>query len=327
MSVSQRARQSAMIASTFPEPGIVTGNPVDNVVKAAELKEPLHHEELYFQGGHVVLALGPRPTLFRVQRAMLVNQSEVFRNMLEAPSLSEDEPKNFEDSSDETTIFLPDDPEEFACVLKVYYQNILTPLPEKPDFDFITGVLRVSSKHHFHRASEWALGTLRADWARTSSVWIAHCSNPTPPPGLAQDALKLIVTSRSTGSTEFLPTAFYFLCVFDNWGNVTPGGPTLTQDDFIILLKGSRCLTRTWGTSRAQRGGINIYGSSQATYEAQWWKEFVGNNTTITTVLKAMGLIEEGEVQKQEQGVQAVQAQVQAQAVYDDWYDDGDDYD
>ncbi|KDQ13146.1 hypothetical protein BOTBODRAFT_33759 [Botryobasidium botryosum FD-172 SS1] len=270
-----------------PDPS--SSMPAD-LVKKGGMPNAQRHEELYFEGDHIVLALGPRPTLFRVQRAMLVIQSETFRDMLEIPPPREGGVgSSVEGSSDDNPIFLPDDPEEFACALKVYYQHMLTPLPEKPDFDFIMGVLRIASKYNFKRASEWALGTLRADWARTSSTWTGYLTNPTPPPGLAQNALKLILASRSTGSTEFLPTAFYFLCVFDNWGNVTPGdGPTLAQDDFIILLKGSRCLTRAWGTWRAQRQ--SQYGSNNtASYEAQWWKDFVGNNSTITTVFQSMG--------------------------------------
>jgi len=174
-------------------------------------------------------------------------------------------------------------------VLKVYYHNFVgTPLPEKPAFDFIMGVLRISSKYYFHRASEWALGILRADWARTSPTWLGYLSNQTPPSDLTQNALKLILASRITGSTEFLPAAFYLLCVFDNWYTETPGGLALTRDDFIILLKGSRCLIHSWGCSRAQRQKRDD--NSYPSYVSpQWWREFIGNNDTIATVLKAMG--------------------------------------
>ncbi|KDQ13147.1 hypothetical protein BOTBODRAFT_396619 [Botryobasidium botryosum FD-172 SS1] len=256
-------------------------------LKEVVVRDAKRHEELYFEGGHVVLALGPIPTLLRVQRAMLVTQSEIFRDMLGIPLPREDGSEtSVEGLSDDNPVFLPDDPKEFACAVKVYYQHMLTPLPEKPDFDFVMGVLRIASKYYFHRASEWAFGTLRADWARTSSTWQGHLTNPTPPPDLGQNALKLILASRIAGSTEFLPVAFYFLCVFDNWSNVAPGDPMLSQDDFIILLKGSRCLTKTWGSWRSQR---QLEYGYIPEYEAQWWKEFIADNTTITAVLPSMG--------------------------------------
>lgn len=56
---------------------------------------------------------------------MLVNHSEIFRDMfMLPPSPSTDALIRPEGSSDDTPIVLPDDPEEFACVLKVLYDGM-----------------------------------------------------------------------------------------------------------------------------------------------------------------------------------------------------------
>jgi len=83
--------------------------------------------------------------------------------MLEIPQSGRGDP---EGSSDSNPIHLPDDPDDFACLLKFYYRHFLvTPLPKKPPFAFIMSVWRVSSKYFFHKASEWTLELLRDEWA------------------------------------------------------------------------------------------------------------------------------------------------------------------
>ena len=75
----------------------------------------------YFEGDHIVLSLGPARALFRIQRTILVTQSETFRDMFRLPR-----PKvgDAEGMSDDNPIHLPDDPEHFAGVLSVYYGEL-----------------------------------------------------------------------------------------------------------------------------------------------------------------------------------------------------------
>ncbi|KDQ13152.1 hypothetical protein BOTBODRAFT_33765 [Botryobasidium botryosum FD-172 SS1] len=257
--------------------------PVRQKVPDGVTQGPLRHEELYFDGEHITLALGPRPTLFRVLRSLLVTQSDAFRDMLGIPQPGDETP---EGSSDTNPVHLPDDPDDFACLLKFYYQHFLvTSLSKKPPCAFVLSVWRVSSKYLFHKASEWALEHLRDEWLE-----IPH---KTPATGqTTRDALLLILTSRSVGSTEFLPSAFYHLCALqpDDWDTsfVSEGCQGLARSDLVLLAKGSRAWTLAWGVWCMKRRDfyVNVTSSSAALQSS---KDFLSDQSVVRGVLEAMG--------------------------------------
>jgi len=259
-------------------------------------KGPSRHEELYFEGDPVVLALGTQPILLRVFRSTLSSHSDVFRDMFSLPSNAE---IGAEGTTDENPIFLPDDPEAFVYVLKLYHYSVVKPSITPPDFATAIGALRVASKYQFQDAQKWCIEFFQNSWSLKSSIWLSYLSNPTPK--LAQDALDLIGVSRETGLTEFLSPSFYFLCVFGKI-DCTPSNCTiLSHCDLSALLKGSRRLAQRWGTwcyneCGQNRGkeinykGILYYPERQLLDEASLWKLLVEDEGVIGDVISAMGL-------------------------------------
>ncbi|KDQ13715.1 hypothetical protein BOTBODRAFT_366169 [Botryobasidium botryosum FD-172 SS1] len=257
---------------------------------------PVRHDELYFEGGHVVLAMGPRPTLFRVQQAMLANHSEIFRDMFAIGQPCPDYPR--EGCSDDKPIPLPDDPEEFSCVLKVLYDGTRLSLGPSPGFDFLIRTLRIASKYRFTHVCEWALRELRRDWGDPLSG-----ARPTSGDELHRQALQLIRVSREAGITELLPSAFCSLCTL-RWRTVSV--PTthesLSPEDTIALMRGVQHLGSLWNTWIWDRGEAYTMGhgyvnsvhsraiSRSIMFDESEWVRFTSNAATIKGLLSAMSL-------------------------------------
>ncbi|KDQ07642.1 hypothetical protein BOTBODRAFT_38628 [Botryobasidium botryosum FD-172 SS1] len=195
----------------------------------------------YFEGDHVVLSLGPKPSLFRVQRAILAKYSATFQDMFTLPPPVD---KAAEGSSDDNPIRLPDDPEHFAGVLRVYYGAILMPHPPILTVEYITGVLRVASKYDFALAVEWAWSNIRASWSWMVKPWLDALG--TPSQCFLKEAIMLINMCHELHDHAYLGPAFYLLCVDEKWygEKLVYGG--LRPDDMLLLLKGSRSLYRLW---------------------------------------------------------------------------------
>jgi len=293
---------------------------------------PLRHQELYIEGDFVVLALGPRPILLRVPRSTLTTHSEIFRDMFSLPESNDG--VGTEGTTDQNPISLPDDPEAFIFVLKLYHHSILRPPITLPNFTTVVGALRVSSKYQFTEAQEWGREFLRNSWSLTSTSWQGHLSLPRPThsssvrDALAQNALELIGVSRETGIDEFLPAAFYYLCIFGDVECAPTSNAVLSHRDLFALLKGARTLIRSWGvwisnkkctsieaatTQSMSPKKVRKQGRHYCSYcgayhfpegdnetpeeapippvnEEQEWKQFVLSDATIKSVLSSMEL-------------------------------------
>ncbi|KDQ08588.1 hypothetical protein BOTBODRAFT_37743 [Botryobasidium botryosum FD-172 SS1] len=234
-----------------------TDPPLAEAVQADE--GPLRHPELYIAGDFVVLALGPRPILLRVSRAMLTTHSEIFRDMFGLPKSNDGTAGTVEGTTDENPIFLPDDPDAFIYVLKLYHHNMLKPPIQPPSFATALGVLRVSSKYQFQETLKWGRDFLRETWSLKSLIWQGYLNQPRPPPNSpacdaqTQNALELIRVSRETGIKEFISPAFYYLCVSGGAGCASSSSTILSHHDLFALLEGARTLTRSWGTWISQK--------------------------------------------------------------------------
>ncbi|KDQ08590.1 hypothetical protein BOTBODRAFT_561708 [Botryobasidium botryosum FD-172 SS1] len=225
---------------------------------------PVRDSEFYFEGGLVVLALGPRPTLFRILRSILKTNSKIFRDMFDLPPAD-----NMEGGTDENPIHLPDDPAAFAVILRHFHPATSYSYP-MPEFDLVLEVLRVATKYEFERARNWARRQLRHTWGRSSPKRLGFLSAPTRE--LTQNAIKLTEVARVTRSGDFIPLALYFLCAVDDMDWMIAGDTTLSQADTSMLWKGSRCLLRAWG--RAERPE---------------WSVFLRSDETTNEVLLSMG--------------------------------------
>jgi len=239
-----------------------------------------HHPYCYFSGGHVVLlvSLGSKsPVLFRVQRAVLMH-SEIFQHMFDIPPSSSNA---IEGSTDDNPIKLEDDPEHFAGVLSVYYGSILAPIPQNSGTPFVIGVLRVASKYEFIQAREWALQKLRVDWSFATMQVSDSLTNIQE--GTVSDATEVIRVSHDLKINEFLGPALYLLCVAQR--NPWSSGlySSLSLEDAVRLLQGTRHFYQSWGAQEASPQ--NKFWNGPA-----GWLRFVTSRNTINAVLTGMAL-------------------------------------
>lgn len=107
--------------SVAPTPATAPAVPDPAPASSPQSNGPVRHRHCYFDGDHVVLALGPgpQPSLFRIQRTILTYNSMDFYEMFEGPFESA-----IPGSSDDNPVRLPDDPTLFAGVLSVYYGDV-----------------------------------------------------------------------------------------------------------------------------------------------------------------------------------------------------------
>jgi len=285
--------------------------PNSNKLTACGLK---HWPNCYFDDSYVVLALGHDGFLFRIYRSILIDYSQMFRDMLES---STPEGSLIEGASVDCPIKLPDDdPEHFAGVLSIYYGPVLIPRPEKPSFEYTTGVFRLASKYKFTLAIDWAADMLRVDWSPKSNSWLRTLANP------SQDdigrAIALINVCRETNVDEFLGCAFYLLCAEETCGDDSLMYEPLQKADIIVLMRGSRKLCRLYA-EQAQQGRLTSFSmnsdttkSTASPFGSPWspipnqtglglgtprtWETFICDPITIRSVFSFLELDIPGEV-------------------------------
>ncbi|KDQ09501.1 hypothetical protein BOTBODRAFT_69061 [Botryobasidium botryosum FD-172 SS1] len=241
-----------------------------------------HYPNRYFEGDYVILSLGPKPYLFRVQRNILAKYSGTFRDMF---SLPPPEGGTAEGSSDDNPIRLPDDPDHFAGVLSVYHGTVLMPYPCDLSFDYVTSVLRVASKYEFTLAVEWAWSKLSETWSWRARPWLAAL--PQPSRVNLRQAIALIGVSRELDDRRLLGSAFYMLCVDQKWSGEESVYGAMQPADVFLLLKITRKISRLWVEKCAAQA---VSSALQPVNSTQGWLAFIQDLSTITAIHHDMGL-------------------------------------
>ncbi|KDQ07626.1 hypothetical protein BOTBODRAFT_180496 [Botryobasidium botryosum FD-172 SS1] len=260
----------------------------------------------YFEGGHVILCLGPKSSLFRVQRSVLAKYSATFGDMF---SLPPPEGSTAEGSSDDNPIHLPDDPDHFAGVLSIYYGTVLMPHPSDLTFEYVTGVLHVAHKYEFALAIEWAWSNLSARWSWQAEPWRTALSKLSQTD--VKRAVALVRISYELDNNRLLGSAFYLLCIDEKWSGDERVYGEMGSEDLHLLLKATRKLYSLWAEkSRAPpapsavgASPLELFGTPQpavvgspSAYAAvpsspqDAWQTFIRDSSTISAIFEVLGL-------------------------------------
>ncbi|KDQ07644.1 hypothetical protein BOTBODRAFT_70267 [Botryobasidium botryosum FD-172 SS1] len=282
-----------------PIPTLSTQNsPRPTSTKLSE-HEHSHYPDCYFDDEFIVLAVGPKPFLFRISRPIICKAWKL-RQMLEAPRSKGTVSVG---SSDDHPIRLPEDnPDHFAGVMRVYHSKFQIPRPNPPSFDYVMGTLRVAAKYGFIHARDWAVDILHADWLSQSKAWLAKLAEPSRED--IRQAIALINVSRELRLPEFLGRAFYLLCVDERWCGDAQLYADLKQADCLILRRGVKSFwhllaEHNQGEKKAPPPGDDkpfhtqqnaaAEGASDDRRRPQTREEFVSDPDTMRTVFSALG--------------------------------------
>ncbi|KDQ07646.1 hypothetical protein BOTBODRAFT_48661 [Botryobasidium botryosum FD-172 SS1] len=243
----------------------------------------------YFEDDFVVLAVGPKPSHFKISRTIL-NFSEKLRSMLEKSS-SNSADDVAEGASDEHPVRLPeDDPEHFAGVMRVYHSKYQIPRPEVLSFEYLTGTLRVANKYGFTHAVDWAAGVLRTTWSPQSNAWLKTIANPAQ--NDFKHAIELINTCRGLQIPDLLEGAYYLLCTDNRWCKGKMLYPVMEPADYILLHLGATGLRELF--AERMRGKVvfaqdPVSNPNPDLGARKAWEDFIVKSDVMRKVFAMMG--------------------------------------
>ncbi|KAI5119034.1 hypothetical protein M0805_001857 [Coniferiporia weirii] len=209
------------------------------------------HPTLYFDDGNIVLSAvsnthnellrainntpdgsdtsAPQTLLFRVHRSILMENSDIFRDMLELP----ESPSGVNEKYDGVPVVqMPDSAKEIEDILKVFYRPWENQLQRcHPDTCLqVKNTLAMAVKYQFTKIKQLIVAHIEADWPKTLEEWdwfedyaksllpFRRPEYTTPEPAAAA------VLAWRFGIHRVLPAVFYDLNrikISDDWDNIS----------------------------------------------------------------------------------------------------------
>ncbi|KAJ6504467.1 hypothetical protein DFH09DRAFT_1201212 [Mycena vulgaris] len=195
-------------------------------------------EDLWFKDGTLVLEAGN--ALFLIYGGLLARESFIFHDMLAIP-----QPEDAEVIDGCPVVHMNDDARDLKFFLKALFDyKFFLPVPNRTDFDTLSGILRLSRKYQVDALHIRAVVHLTSGFPMTLREYPASPSWDIRP----DDNLRAIVLARDLSMDWILPFALYCACATNTSaqflnGLVVDGGRVeLRAEDKLVCLEQSLAL-------------------------------------------------------------------------------------
>ncbi|TFK52477.1 hypothetical protein OE88DRAFT_1627806 [Heliocybe sulcata] len=177
--------------------------------------------EPWFDDGNIVLLTDPDGIAFKVHRGVLSRHSEIFQSMFQIPQPSDLPLMETLDGCQVVRMY--DLPVELSNLIKTLYDGVSFQYRNADDFFYLAGILRLSSKYFISHLRLQAIRHLTTVWSYTLRGHDEMVDNALSLPALPHPTisypyvhpLHVVNLARETNVSVVLPSAFYFLSLYD----------------------------------------------------------------------------------------------------------------
>ncbi|RPD58525.1 hypothetical protein L226DRAFT_148024 [Lentinus tigrinus ALCF2SS1-7] len=205
----------------------------DGLSAVAPLKKD---EEFWFEDGNITLVVGDIE--FRIYRGLLIEQSEVFRDMF---SLAQPSSQPHE-SPEPPVVHLYDPPDSFRHLLRAFMSGKGTTVSDtgNPSFEAIWARIHLGNKYHMTKVQEQAVAFLKAHFTTDLKRW-DKLDAWVPDGWEHEQVIGVVNLARFIDEPTILPTALLGCVALGGdlvrgFGRADGGQETLSTDDVALCI-------------------------------------------------------------------------------------------